>query len=208
MGKIVKKICLTGGPCAGKSSSLDLIKEYLDGKSYIVYIVNESATELINSGIKPFGENKVDIYEFQEIVLKYQLFKERLVENVARSNDSDKDIVIIYDRGIIDNKAYINQELFNKLLYKYNLSEFEVLNRYDVVIHLETAAKGVGYTKENNKARSEDNERAIIMDDRVYDAWKYHNNLIKVKSYENFDDKQKEIIKICENVLNEDVVKN
>ena len=47
MGKVVKRIVLTGGPCAGKSSSLNLIQKYLINKGYLVYIVQESATELI-----------------------------------------------------------------------------------------------------------------------------------------------------------------
>ena len=73
MGKVVKKIVLTGGPCAGKSTSLDLIREYLNGLGYLVLIVNESATELINGGIKPFGDNSISMLEFQDIVLRYQL---------------------------------------------------------------------------------------------------------------------------------------
>ena len=76
MGKVVKRIVLTGGPCAGKSSSLDLIQDYLVNKGYVVYTVQESATELINSGIKPFGSNKLDLLKFQDVILKYQLDNE------------------------------------------------------------------------------------------------------------------------------------
>lgn len=44
MGNIVKRIVLTVGPCAGKSSSLELFKGYLVNKGYVVYVVQESAT--------------------------------------------------------------------------------------------------------------------------------------------------------------------
>ena len=199
MGKVVKRIVLTGGPCAGKSSSLDLIQNYLIDKGYVVYTVQESATELINSGIKPFGDNKIDLYKFQEVILKYQLDKEQLVEFVAKNYSTDKDIVIIYDRAIIDNKAYIGQSDFDKLLDKYNLNEIEVLDKYDLDIHLETAAKTNSYTKENNKARSESEIEAIELDTKTYDAWKLHKNLVRVKCFEKFEDKQSEILEICDN---------
>ena len=207
MGKVVKRIVLTGGPCAGKSSSLELIELYLKKKGYIVYIVKESATELINSGIKPFGDNAVDMVSFQDIIFQYQIQKEVLVDEVCKKFNDDKDIVILYDRGLMDNKAYINQLDFDKLLLKYNLSEEVILNRYDLVIHLESAAKGKWYTKENNKARYEDRERAIEMDDKIFDAWSKHDNLIRVINYENFKDKQDKILEICENTLNKNGVK-
>jgi thymidylate kinase len=199
MGRVVKRIVLTGGPCAGKSSSLELIKNYLSDKGYVVYVVQESATELINSGIKPFGDNNLSMVEFQEVILKYQLYKEDLVETVAKNYKTDKDIVIIYDRGVLDNKAYISQEEFDNLLTKYNLKEINLLNRYDYVIHLETAAKGNSYTLENNKARSEDKNKAIEMDYKTYNAWKNHRNLVKVNCYDKFVDKQNQIINIVDN---------
>lgn len=207
MGKVVKRIVLTGGPCAGKSSSLEHIELYLKKKGYVVYIVNETATELINSGIKPFGDNAVDMVSFQDIIFQYQIQKEVLVDEVCKKFNDDKEIVILYDRSLMDNKAYINQLDFDKLLLKYNLSEEVILNRYDLVIHLESAANGKWYTKENNKARYEDREIAIEMDDKIYDAWSKHDNLIRVINYENFKDKQDKILEICENTLNKNGVK-
>lgn len=203
MEKIIKKIVLTGGPCAGKSSSLELIKNYLSNSGYLVYIVQESATELINSGIKPFGENSIDLIKFQEIILKYQLDKELLIENVAKTYDTDKDIIIIYDRGIIDYKAYIGRNNFDELLKKYNLSEKDILNKYDLVIHLETAAKSEGYTKENNKARSESRKEAIELDSKIYESWKIHKNLVKIKSNADFKEKQNNIITVIDTYINQ-----
>lgn len=198
MGKVVKKIVLTGGPCAGKSSSLELIKDYLNNKNYLIYVVQESATELINSGIKPFGNDSIDLLNFQDILLKYQINKESLIENVAIEYKTNKDIVIIYDRGINDYKAYIGQKDYDELLSKYKLEEKDILNRYDLVIHLETAAKNIDYTTENNKARSEDKKEAIELDEKTFKAWSNHNNLIKISAYDNFLDKQKEIISVIE----------
>lgn len=70
MGKIVGKIVLTGGPCAGKTTALARIEEYYQEKGYVVLVVNESATEIISGGIKPFGNAPIDLYKFQEIILQ------------------------------------------------------------------------------------------------------------------------------------------
>ena len=200
MGRVVKKIVLTGGPSSGKSSSLELIEKHLTSLGYVVLIVNESATELINSGIKPFGENKLKMIDFQNVILRYQLFKENLVEETA-NNYMDKDIVILYDRGVMDNKAYITDLEFESLLKKYDLNEQDLINRYDLVIHLETGAKRKYYVTDNNKARYENVEEAIELDNRTYNAWINHNNLHKIKCYEKFEDKQNEIKRICDENL-------
>ena len=194
MGRVVKKIVLTGGPCAGKSSSLELIKNYISDLGYLVLVVNESATELINSGIKPFGNDSVSMIEFQEIVLNYQLYKEKLVLDNAEKYYKGRDIVILYDRGIGDYKAYIGEEEYIKLLNKYSLNESDILDDFDFVIFLETAAKSSGYMLENNNARSESSKEAIELDDKLYDAWKIHKNIYKIKSNDDFSIKQNEII--------------
>lgn len=202
MGKVVKKIVLTGGPCAGKSTSLNLIKEYLNGLGYTVLIVNESATELISGGIKPFGDDSISMLEFQDIVLRYQLFKENLVSETASRYYCDKEIVIIYDRGMVDYKAYIGELEYYKLLEKYSLNENDILNNIDLVIHLETAAKSKDYTKENNSARSESKSEAIELDDKIYDAWKKHKNIYRIESNEDFLNKQNEIINVVSAFFN------
>lgn len=194
MGRVVKRIVLTGGPCAGKSDSLEIVEKFLRDRGYVVYTVQESATELIKSGIKPFGDNAISMVSFQDIIMKYQLYKEKLVNDVSNKFNDDMEIIILYDRGLMDNKAYISEDDFNDLLIKYNLKECDILDRYDLVIHLETAAKGNCYTKENNEARSEDKIKAIEMDNKNYYAWSKHNNLEYVKFYDDFKDKQRELL--------------
>ena len=205
MGNVVKRIVLTGGPSSGKSSSLNTIKDYFTSKGYLVYIVNESATELINSGLIPNKDSITDEI-FQENILKYQLYKEDLIDSVAKSSSSKRNIIILYDRGTLDGKAYIDHCKFKDILGKLNTSELDLLNRYDLVIHLETGAKSQFYRTDNNSARMESKEEAIIKDNATYDAWKLHKNLKRIKCYDNFKDKQNEIIKICENSLNDEII--
>ena len=66
--------------------------------------------------------------------------------------------VILCDRGVMDCKAYMDEEDWQAVLdeYQWKLSEIRD-NRYDGVIHMVTAAEGAEeyYSLENNKARYE-----------------------------------------------------
>ena len=66
--------------------------------------------------------------------------------------------MLLCDRGVMDGKAYIQDEGWQALLYEngYNMVNLRD-KRYDAVIHLVTAADGAEefYTLENNQARYE-----------------------------------------------------
>ena len=66
----VKKVVLTGGPCAGKTTALAKIHKEFTELGYQVFIVSEGATEVIRSGAKPFGEIKVPNYIFETVTKK------------------------------------------------------------------------------------------------------------------------------------------
>ena len=197
---MIKKIVLTGGPSAGKSSSLEFVRKYYSELGYKVYIVSETATDLMNSGIIP-NQTNLSLLEFQDIIFKYQLFKENLVLNIVNNNNFLNNI-IIFDRGIIDNKAYIKDEEFEMILKKYNYSENDLLARYDLIIHLETGAKSNYYRIDNNSCRKENVDLAIKLDNLTYKAWHNHNNLVKIECYDNFYNKQNEIISVIDKELN------
>lgn len=113
LGKLYGKIVLTGGPCAGKTTAISKIEEELTSLGYYVIIIPESATELINSGIKPFGNSKIDLLNFQKLILNYQLGKENFYQQAIKLLDKDTKCIIICDRGALDNQAYITKEQFN-----------------------------------------------------------------------------------------------
>lgn len=203
----VTKIVLTGGPCAGKSTAITSIKNHFEKIGYNVIIINESATELINSGIKPFGENKIDSYSFQKIIFDYQLMKERILGNSMF--DNTKDTIIIHDRGIMDNKAYLSEQNFNRLLHEKNMQEIFLLERYDAVTHLVTAADGAEqfYTLSNNSARTETIEEARILDLKTQLSWLGHDYLNIVTNRNDFDYKISETLNIIENMLKKEKLK-
>ena len=73
----------------------DLSKVFTE-KGYEVLVVPETATEIINMGIKPFGDNKINMYDFQKFILSHQLEKERLIDEYINLNEN-KNISLTYE---------------------------------------------------------------------------------------------------------------
>lgn len=73
----ILKIVFTGGPSGGKTKALYRTRDYLISKGYNVVVVEEAATKVINSGIRPFGDEKVPVIDFQRCVLRLQLELEK-----------------------------------------------------------------------------------------------------------------------------------
>lgn len=184
----MKNIVLTGGPCAGKTTALAELKECLEERGFSVFILEESATELISKGIRPFGDDAIPLYDFQKIIMSYQLRKEFLIRLRARFY---KNSIIIYDRGVIDNKSYLDELSWQELLSELRLEEFKLMNRYDQVIHMVTAACGKEefYTTANNQARSEDAFLARTRDMNTLNAYIGHHNLKVVDNSTEFEEK-------------------
>ena len=198
MGKIVSRIVLTGGPCAGKTNSLYKIEEHFEELGYKVIVVPEAATLLINGGIRPFGNFCLSAYEFQNCIIKLQLQNEALFESMVDGFSPDTKCIIVYDRGIVDGNAYIDDESFEKLLSANNLTMSFLFEHYDMVVHLVTAANGAQsfYTLENNCARKESLSEAISLDSRTMSVWSGHPNFNVVDNSTDFKSKIDRVINL------------
>lgn len=197
------KIVLTGGPCAGKTTALSSIKKYLYDNNIPVVTVPETATELILNDQKFI--NIETIYNFQSLILRKQLSKESIAEDYIKTVLKPIDrCVIIYDRGILDNKAYlVNRSDINKLLKKYNLTEIEVLDSYDLVLDLLSLAtcKKELYNF-SNEARTEDIETASMIDNKTSLAWIGHRNLRIIDSSISFEEETEIILNYIKEIIN------
>jgi len=187
--KQVWSFVLTGGPCSGKTTGLSTIEQELSNRGYYVLIVPETATELISTGIRPFG-NSLELLPFQYVVFEKQLHKEDLYRNVADMIPSEK-VVILHDRGIIDNKSYVTAEQFEQILDHFSMNEVESRDLYDAVFHLVTAADGAEefYTLANNTARTETPEEARKLDKVGISNWTGHSHFRIVDNSTNFERK-------------------
>ena len=83
-----------------------------------------------------------------------QLHKEKVFEQAAKTMDVPK-VLIVCDRGALDNKVYMNDLEFEQVLEFLGTNEIELRDKYDAVFHLVTAAKGAEefYTTEKVKER-------------------------------------------------------
>ena len=189
----IRKIVITGGPSAGKTTGLSWIQNSFTKLGYTVLFVSETATEFISGGVTPWtcGTN----LEYQKVQMTLQLEKERLFEQAARTMKADK-ILIVCDRGALDNKSYMNEEEYAEVLRYVGQSEEELLGRYDAVFHMVTAAKGAEqfYTRENNRARYESVEEAVRQDDRLIEAWSGHPYLRVIDNSVDFYHKLRRLI--------------
>ena len=105
------KIVITGGPCAGKTTGMSWIQNHLTRMGYTVLFVPETATELISGGVAPWtcGTN----LDYQKCQLRLQKEKEEIFEQAASTMKNDR-IIIVCDRGFMDNKAYMSDEEFEQ----------------------------------------------------------------------------------------------
>jgi len=129
--KEITKIVITGGPCAGKSTALSWIQAEYTKRGYTVIFIPESATELILAGISSFTLNS-DI-EFQSLLLKNQLAKEKLFEEAAKKLPNANKVLLVCDRGAMDGKAYIKNNEYEQMLKYLGVSEVELRDNYDAV---------------------------------------------------------------------------
>lgn len=192
--KSISKIVITGGPCAGKTTGMSWIQNAFTERGYTVLFIPEIATELISGGVAPWtcGSNG----EYQKCQLKLQMEKEKVFEYAARTMDSEK-ILIVCDRGALDNKAYMTDAEFAVAANYVGANEVELRDGYDAVFHLVTAAKGAQkfYTTANNTARTETPEEAAALDDKLIAAWTGHPHLRIIDNAEGFEEKMKCLIK-------------
>ena len=195
-------IVITGGPCAGKTTALNWIQNALPSMGYDVLFISESATELISGGVAPWTVyNNV---EFQTCLLRLQREKESVFRYASAKLKRNK-VLIVCDRGALDNKAYMTEKEFQKVINKLHTNEVELRDSYDAVFHLVTAAKGAEeyYSLANNTARRETADQAMLLDDKLVAAWTGHPHLRIIDNSTNFEKKMQQLISEISSFLGE-----
>ena len=194
--KNVVTVVLTGGPCAGKSSSLQSMKETLTKEGYQILTVPEVPTILMENGCKFPGIDgpRARLLRYETLLIEMQLHMENTFIDMATlaptastttgtadatagpNHHHHHASVIICDRGACDVAAYMPTDLWHETLASVGTTQQALLDRYDIVCHLVTAADGAEafYTTANNLTRTETPAEAVALCRRTQACWAAH----------------------------------
>lgn len=205
--KKIKKIVLTGGPCAGKTTALVRINDHFSNLGYKVFTVPEVPTMVTASGWNYMTSNHDFYYEGEKVILELQLALEDKVQRMAET--LDEPCIIVCDRGAMDISAYISPEMWDDLTAGCGTSTKELRGeRYDAVLHLVSAADGAEqfYTVANNAQRYEQADEAGLalareLDKKIIQAWTGHHYLRVINNGANFEHKMNRVLKEISAVL-------
>lgn len=173
------------GPCGGKSTAAQILRSELPKTGVKVVFMPEVYTLLVENGIEyPGLETPRLLLHFQIEVIKLQLQLEATYLSFAEQYSAQgHDVLVVFDRGIIDIKAYVSTEMWQNLLEHFAIpSDDAWYSRYDVIIHLVTAAAGAEsfYTCANNATRLETPDEARDLDQITYEVWTTHPHIYKI----------------------------
>lgn len=170
-------VVLTGGPGAGKTAVLELVRKVLCEH---VAILPEAASILFGGGFwrldSPTGKMAA-----QRAIFHVQNEMQQLVL------DEKKWSMGLCDRGTLDGLAYWpgkESEYFATL----NTSLEREFQKYTAVIHLRSPSIAKGYNYQN-PIRVESAELAAKIDQKIHEVWKGHPSYSQIESMDNFIDK-------------------
>ena len=197
----MKKIVLTGGPCAGKTTALVKIMEHFSSIGYKVFVIPELPTLFLQAGMDYLTDNKDLFYEGEKATLEMQIALEDKFLQMAKS--VKQPVLIVCDRGTMDISAYMNPVLWNQIISDAKMNNEMLRSRYDAVLHLVSAADGAEqfYTTATNNKRTEGIELARILDKKVIQAWSEHPHLRVINNHEDFETKLERVLQEISDVL-------
>lgn len=212
----MKKILLTGSTCSGKTSVLNEISKkgnslFPSANEDTTILICPEAAYVVIEKLKMIGFNKENpvtdlfnkvgektgLYYFQKAIFEESVLNEKNVESVAKElEEKGKNVIIIYDRCLLDGQAFCSDAVFNSIIkvennfigYEHEIIDFKKneLNKFDTIIHLESIAsdkrkyKWVGGSKEEGTFcdfRKESPEEATKLDSKIKTI--YYDELLK-----------------------------
>lgn len=198
----IKKIVLTGGPCAGKTTALVKIMDHFTSRGFKVFTIPEVPTMFLQAGMDYLTPNEAFFYEGEKATLEMQLALEDKFTRIARA--CGERAFIVCDRGAMDISTYLTPQQWADITQAVGVDPAELReHRYDAVLHLVSAADGAEkyYTTATNLQRTEGIEKARRLDKKIIGAWNGHPHLRVINNHENFDNKLNRVIKEISNVL-------
>jgi predicted ATPase len=182
-----RRIVLTGGPGAGKTAVLELIRQYFCAH---VKVLPEAAGIVFGGGF-PLG----DALELRRAAQRAIFYVQRELE---AAGDANNPAIVLCDRGTVDGAAYWPGP--GELWAAVGASREEHLARYDAVIHLRTPPADSGYNHQN-PLRIESAAEAAAIDLRIAREWHGHPRLFTVDPTPDFLAKGRRALSILRDEL-------
>lgn len=186
-----RRIVITGGPGAGKTAVLELIRQ-----SFCRHVrVLPEAAGIVFGGGFPRGSAPAQRRPAQRAIY----FIQRELEALQEAG-SESPAVVMCDRGTVDGLAYWPGP--DALWASVDSSLEEEYARYHAVIHLRTPTEAGGYNNDN-PLRIETAEQARAIDDRIAIAWQGHPRRFEVEPAETFFAKAARVFEILRHEIPE-----
>ena len=169
---VTRRVVLTGGPGAGKTAVLELIRLFFCEH---VKTLPEAAG-IVFGGRFPRSDSPPLRQAAQRAIYHMQ----RELESVAETENA---AVVLCDRGTVDCAAYWVGE--GDLFSAVGTTRAVELARYDAVIHLRTPTSPEAYNR-GNPLRLESIEEAAAIDSQIAAQWSEHPRRFVVEPTEDF----------------------
>ena len=169
---VPRRVVLTGGPGAGKTAVLELIRLFFCEH---VKTLPEAAG-IVFGGRFPRSDSPPLRQAAQRAIYHIQ----RELESVAETENA---AVVLCDRGTVDCAAYWIGE--GDLFSAVGTTRAREMARYDAVIHLRTPTSPRAYNRDN-PLRLESVEEAAAIDVQIASQWAEHPRRFVVEPTEDF----------------------
>lgn len=183
-----KTIVLTGGPGAGKTAVLELIRQSFCDH---VVVLPEAASLLFGGGFPRRPE-----LHARRAAQRAIFYVQRELERCA--GEAAVPAIMLCDRGTVDGAAYWPGP--DELWGEVGTSRERELSRYATVIHLRTPAAARGYDR-SNPVRTESAAEAAAIDERILEVWEGHPHRFVVESTADFLEKAHRAVELLRGEL-------
>ena len=182
-----RRIVLTGGPGAGKTATLELIRQSFCEH---VHILREAASVVFGGGFP-----RRDTIDSRKAAQRAIFYIQRELEAAAIADNA---AILLCDRATVDGAAYWPGP--EDFWASVNTTLDEQLRRYDAVIHLRTPPSEGGYNHVN-PLRTESASEAADLDARILRAWEHHPRLFIVETFPDFLSKAGRVLELLRGEL-------
>lgn len=169
----VRRVVLTGGPGAGKTALLELVRHSFCPH---VHVLGEAAGVVFGGGF-PREDDPVCRAAGQRAIFRVQ----RELEVVGEAHNP---AIVLCDRGTVDGAAYWPGDVA-EFWRSLGTTHEQELARYDAVIHLRTPQEEQGYNH-RNPLRTESAAAAAAIDARILQVWEGHPRRFVIRAESHF----------------------